>query len=338
MFRLRVFFAYLISCAALTVFTPLASYAPAAAKVSWRPLYDYGLYECLYWTHTQSGCDFAIKTDEWKRSPVAFLEGYPKGKVYTASAAYSPGLRITEGVNLFHYPLFCEAQFTYVPFKDESVAKGPFVASLTLPTTFAGAFPTERIHSSRSLKYILSDLIVRFEHSFACGAEWGAYAGARGMALINKWTLAHTHTNNKGPTRIEWDMKMGNVGGTFGLRGGYQYANRVSCHAHVGGSVLKGIRGSSHLSWNLNTALSKNAHTAKNTPSDRWIGGWDASLQIEAGCFQCFPGLRLTLGYEIQQWFGIPERDHYDFISWHCHQKRSTLTFHGANFGVLFYY
>ena len=326
------------SLASLTLFTPLASYSPLSREAPSPTFCDYGLCEFLYWTYHHSGYDFAVETEGWKRSPIAFLKEPPKGKRHSVSSHYSPGLRITQGASFFRCPIFLEAELTYVPFRDHDIVKGPHLASLTLPTTIAGGFPADCIRSSRSLTYLLSDLLVRFNQSFSCGVEWGAYTGVRCMALIQKWTLSHAHTFNKGPSKVNWDLKMGNVGGTLGLRAGYQYSDRLACSAHVGGSLLKGVRGGSHLSWNLNTKLPHNDHIALHTLARRWIVGWDASLQAEVAWFKCFPCTRFTFGYEIQQWFRIPQRDHYDFVSWNCYKKYSTLTFYGANVGVLFYY
>lgn len=291
------------------------------------------LCECLFWTYYQTGCDFAIETKGWKRSPMAFLDGYPKGKVHAASSYFSPGIRFSEESCLFRSPLFFDTQLTYVPFKDQSVAQGPCLASLTLPTAVAGGFPSERIRSSRRLKYLLSDFLLRCDRPFAYGMQVGAFAGVRCMALIQKWTLLHTLAYNKGPCKVEWNMKMANIGGTMGLRLGYPCSRSIACLLQVGGSFLKGVRGCSHLSWNFNTTLSNHAYTPRYTPSNRWIYGWNASFQGSL-CLTYCPQLQVMIGYDIQQWFAIPVREHYDFVSWLCEQKRSTLTFHGASLGL----
>lgn len=293
------------------------------------------LCEALFWTYRQNGGDFAIATEEWKRAPKAFLDGYPKGKLHTASPHYSPGVRFTEETCLMRSPLFFDTQITYVPFKDQTIAQGPFLASLTLPTAVAGGFPAERIHSHRSLKYLLSDFLLRCDRLNACGLQWGAYGGVRCMAIIQKWTLLHSLTRNKGPCKVEWNMKMGNIGGTLGLRTGYQCSSYLACLLQVGGSCLKGIRGWSSLSWNFNTALSNSDYTPRFSPSDRWVYGWNATFQGVL-CLAYSPRIQLTIGYDIQQWFDILQRDHYDFVSWECEQKRSTLTLHGASVGLVF--
>lgn len=298
---------------------------------------SYESCEWLYWTYQHAGYDFAIETEGWYRSPIAFLKGYPKGKKHSATSQFSSGVRLTEGVNFFSSPLFIEMQVTYVPFSEQSIVKGTALAPITLPTTIASSLPADRIKSSRTLRYGLADLLLRFDNPFACGLEMGGYVGLRAMMLLQKWSLSHSHTFDKPSSKVEWNMKMGNLGGTLGLRAGYQYSKRLSCSAHIGASLVKGMHGSSYLNWNLNIS-SDNVHLGSISPSSRSIFGWDASVNIEAVCFRCLPSLRLMLGYEIQQWLRIQERDHYDFVSTYHYTKYSPLTMHGLTLGLLLSY
>lgn len=323
----KLFYTSLLFSLSPFLLKPLTAYPTCCSS--------YESCEWLYWTYQHSGYNFAIETEGWRPSPIAFLKGYPKGKTHSATAPFSSGTRLTEGINFFNSPLFIEAQATYLSFNDQSRVKGAALAAITLPTTIASGLPADRIKSSRSLQYGLADLLLRFDNPFHCGAEIGGYAGFRAMMLLQKWTIYHSHTLKKPSSKVEWNMRMANIGGTLGLRAGYQYSDRLSCSAHVGASLVKGIRGTSYLNWNLDIS-SKNTHLGSGTPSNRYIFGWDASVNIEAVCFQCIPKLRLMIGYEIQQWLRIQERDHYDFISSYHYKKNSPLTFHGLTLGLLY--
>lgn len=317
----------------------ISTTALCAEPISITPMHDADIrLECLYWTYTQAGNAFCLKTAEWKRSPGVFLQGYPQGKRYTAGPAYSPGVRFTEEIRAFCSPFFLDVQATYVPFKDQKCVKKTFLASLTLPKTVAGGFPSEKIRSIRSLQYFLSDFLVRYKQNLTCNADCGLYAGVRCLALIQKHRFLHTHMYQKGQSKVEWNLKMGNVGAAWGLQGKYCANARFILRAQLGASALKGLRGGGCLSWNLHTHLTPSDDRAHYTPNRQWTFGWNASLQAEGYVLRNCPNLRLILGYDIQQWFKVLQRDTYDFVSWHCHQKRSPLTLHGASLGLLFCY
>lgn len=206
--------------------------------------------------------------------------------------------------------------------------------------------PNSFVHARVKLKYELFDLV--FSKPFGCGCwSWTPYIGARVLwlreTLRNNITgtwfkeglppffafnadgadeldgddlfvddlaeLAPFGTLINGATGFSWKQKTPAGGLTAGIHAAYYVGDAFSITGHFGLSVLGG-----KTRYHNNYA----PYTAVRCPQVQYrahhsmvITGWDGALGIAYDWDFCSCPVHLGIGYEIQDWFNLPERVRY---------------------------
>lgn len=298
----------------------------------------------LYWDVCQTGLDVAKKTtgitatssepcttcSAWCSSETEFFKFKPKAG-YRIGASYQ--LPCWDDVSLnFVFTYFhpkvnkrfhnnpgtpCETSIIQATTDQVNVGQSPIVGcQVTDPAVFLFNSPDSAVHTRVKLKYELYDLVL--SKNFGCDC-WTAtpYIGARVLwlreSLQNDIEGSYLVTPTSAPVAgghgYTWKAKIPAAGITFGVHGRYCFCGPLNVIGHLGVSVLGG-KAKSHDNYRSFTSL--DCSRLRNRGHHcQVVTGWDGSLGLGYDWNFCTCPVRLGVGYEIQDWFNLPERVRY---------------------------
>lgn len=177
--------------------------------------------------------------------------------------------------------------------------------------------PDSFVATKVKLKYELFDLVL--SKNWGCGC-WTLtpYAGARVLwvreSLRNRIFGSFRATPTTTPGIVggygfAWKTNIPAAGFTAGIHGRYCFCGDIDVIGHFGASVLGGKSKYHNNYYPFNSLdcprLQYRAHRSQV------ITGWDGSLGLGYTWNFCSCPIRLGVGYEIQDWFNLPERVRY---------------------------
>lgn len=178
--------------------------------------------------------------------------------------------------------------------------------------------PDSVVESRIKLKYELYDLVLSKNFGGCDCWTLTPYIGARVLwlreALRNTIEGSYLVTPTSTPgifaeTSYVWKQQIPAAGLTLGVHAQFCLCGSLNVIGHFGASVLGG-KSKWHDNYFPFNSMESATHKER-AHHGRIVTGWDGSLGLGYDWNFCSCPIRLGVGYEIQDWFNIPERVRY---------------------------
>lgn len=280
----------------LFAFNPIFDYSSASASI------DY-----LYWSVLQDNLDQAIV--DASPDPTILVNS----ETQFLKPKYKSGVRAALAYEFPCSDWAFAAVYTYYSPKWHRTFSAQEGGKL-LPSQFPNFIGASRGASGTAevkLEYQLLDLLATTTYCWDNSFFFNPYLGGRFLWFKEKETSVYSGFDYVNPAVASWRTDLPAGGVTLGVRGQYLVCGGISFIGHWGASLLGG-RVKHHQDWQIPESLlpgdlpigSFNLHEHHDTI----VGGWEASVGI--GYDWCFCGcpFNLSVGYEIQDWWNMPQR------------------------------
>jgi hypothetical protein len=223
----------------------------------------------------------------------------PLGDVRTVDGAYSSGLRLGTGYRCASEPWDVLAEYSYYHNRgqEEAAATGTDVLypTLTMPT-FVNQAAAARAESS--VHFNLYDLALGRQFDLTQQLGVRVYSGFRAGNLAQKFAVAYTGSPLVSRDEVRRAVVFDGLGLRMGGEADFRFLDNLGFYFRSSASLLSG-----RFRSELNENADRETVVAIADRFDRIV----PLLDMGVGMNYQVGGLRLSLGYELLNWFNVPQ-------------------------------
>ena len=260
----------------------------------------------LWWDACQTGLDVAVVDNG---APGAVITD---GETHFFEHRYKPGFRVGAS---YAIPCDCwsiDFQYTMWHPKQHHTYTAGFGGTLdaTAMASWIALGALTEAKSELKTKYDLYDLVLA--KTYRCGdcSKVRPYFGARFLQFRQQFTSVYTPAAGGIAPRAQWRTDLPVGGFTIGAEGKYHVCNNWSVTGRLGASLLGG-RAKHHNEWFSPGTGASNGVRSEHRHHSSVITGWDAALGIAYDWCCCNNPVGVAVGYEIQDWWNMPQRPRF---------------------------